>query len=136
MDKRGGEFPPSFSKKISSNETIYNELIKEVCRLACIDEVVSANMRNKQTNRYEILEVPKYKAVSSHIGRRSFATNYYGEINTALLISATGHSTEEQFLRYVDKPPKQNALSLAKEMRRLAMQEGTEPQLKLIKKQS
>ena len=132
LDKRGGEFPPSFSKNVSSNETIYNELIKKVCRLASIDEVVSANMRNKQTNRYEILEVPKYKAVSSHIGRRSFATNYYGEINTALLISATGHSTEEQFLRYVDKPPKQNALSLAKEMRRLAMQEDKEPQLSIV----
>ena len=136
LDKRGGEFPLSFSKKVSSNETIYNELIKEVCRLAGIDEVVSANMRNRLTNRYEIIEVPKYKAVSSHIGRRSFATNYYGEINTALLISATGHSTEEQFLRYVDKPPKQNALSLAKEMRRLAMKEGKEPQLSIVPKAS
>jgi len=119
LKKRGGDFPPVFSKNIESNKAIYNKLIKDVCRLAGINNTVLAKLKNKETNRYEIMEVPKYKAVSTHIGRRSFATNYYGKINSALLIAATGHASEQQFLRYVGKTGIQNALVLAKEMRRL-----------------
>ncbi|AXT63093.1 hypothetical protein D1816_23005 [Aquimarina sp. AD10] len=133
LNKRGGEFPPVFSENTESNKTIYNRLIKDVCRLANIKNTVTANLRNPLTNRYEEKEVPKYKAVSTHIGRRSYATNYYGKINTALLIAATGHASEEQFLRYVGKKGTQNALSLAKEMRKLAVKEGRKPHLKLIK---
>src|SRR5699024_8880604 len=76
LNKRGGEFPPVFSQNAESNKTMYNGLIKEVCRIAGIDNTVTAYMKNKETNRYEETEMPKYKAVSTHIGRRSFATNY------------------------------------------------------------
>ena len=117
LNKRGGEFPPVFSSSKASNEVIYNKLIKRVCRMAKIDEPVKTNIRNTLTNRYEIKEVPKYKAVTSHIGRRSFATNYYGLIPTALLIGQTGHSSEIQFLRYVGKQTTHNALNLAEKMK-------------------
>ncbi|WP_343643998.1 hypothetical protein [Chryseobacterium sp.] len=40
--------------------------------------------------------------MSSHIGRRSFATNFYGKIPTPLLMEATGHSTEKMFLQYIN----------------------------------
>ena len=136
LNKRGGEFPPIFSRNIESNKTIYNKLIKEVCRIAGLDEIVTVHKKNKETNRYESKKLAKHQAVSTHIGRRSFATNYYGQINTALLISATGHSSEAQFLRYVGKTGNQNALSLAKAMRELARQEGKEPQLRVIKNAS
>ncbi len=117
LNKRDGRFPPIFSKNEDSNRTIYNKLIKEVCRLSGLDELVSALMRNTKTNRYELKKVPKFKAVSSHIGRRSFATNFYGRIPTPLLISATGHASEVQFLRYVGKTRTHSAILLAKEMR-------------------
>lgn len=117
LKKRKGEFPPIFSDSKESNEVIYNKLIKTVCRMAKINTLVKANIRNPETNRYEIKEVPKYKAVTSHIGRRSFATNYYGLIPTALLIGQTGHSSEIQFLRYVGKKGNQNALNLAEKMK-------------------
>lgn len=123
LDKREGCFPPVFSKNIDSNKTIYNKLIKEVCRLAGINEVVTVKLRCKETNRYKVVDVPKYKAVSTHIGRRSFATNYYGKINTSLLIDATGHSSERQFLEYVGKRGNQNAFTLAEEMKKLAREE-------------
>ena len=48
------------------------------------------------------MSVPKWKAVSNHIGRRSFATNFYGKIPTLLLIEATGHSAEAIFQKYVN----------------------------------
>ncbi len=133
LNKRNGDFPPIFSKNSESNKTIYNRLIKDVCRLAKINEKVTAHKKNKKTNRYESKEMEKYKAVSTHIGRRSYATNYYGKIDTSLLIGATGHASEGQFLRYVGKTGNQNALSLAKAMRELARQEGREPEMKVIK---
>ncbi len=133
LDKRNGEFPPIFSENVESNKAIYNRLIKDVCEEAKINKPVLAQKKNSETNRYELKEMPKYKAVSTHIGRRSFATNYYGKINTALLINATGHASEVQFLRYVQKTGNQNALSLAKEMRKLAHQEGKEPELEVVR---
>ena len=136
LGKRNGEFPPIFSKNIESNKAIFNKLVKDVCRIAKINTKIQAYKRNKETNRYESKEVPKFKAVSTHIGRRSFATNYYGKINTALLISATGHSSEAQFLRYVGKTGNQNALSLAKAMREIAHKEGQPPKMEVIKNEN
>jgi len=136
LEKRKGDFPPIFSLNVESNKAIYNKLIKSVCRLAGINELVSAKLKNQETKRYEIRKTPKYNAVSTHIGRRSFATNYYGKINSALLIAATGHASEQQFLRYVGKTGTQNALALAKEMRRLARNENQEPKLTVIKSAS
>jgi len=136
LEKRNGDFPPIFSQNIESNKAIYNKLIKNVCRLSGINEIVAAKLKNKETKRYEIRNTPKYNAVSTHIGRRSFATNYYGKINSALLISATGHASEQQFLRYVGKTGTQNALALAKEMRKLAMKEHKEPKLKIVKSEA
>lgn len=72
------------------------------------------SIKNKKTNRHELKEVKKYLAVSTHIGRRSFATNYYTHIDTTLLMSQTGHKSTKQFMEYVSKADKTNATSLAK----------------------
>jgi len=136
LEKRNGDFPPIFSLNVESNKAIYNKLIKEVCRMAGIKDVVSAKLKNHETKRYEIQNTPKYNAVSTHIGRRSFATNYYGKINSALLIAATGHASEQQFLRYVGKKGTQNALALAKEMRKFARSKNQEPKLTIVKSAS
>jgi integrase len=119
LKKYNGNFPPYFSKNKDSNEAIYNRLIKKVCEKAEINTKITVFKKNKETNRYEYKVIEKHEAVSSHIGRRSFATNYYGEINTSLLISATGHSTEVQFLRYVGKQSTQNAVLLANELNKI-----------------
>ena len=108
-------------------------MIKEVCRLSGLNQLVQAKIKDSKTSRYEIKEIPKYKAVSTHIGRRSYATNYYGKINTALLINATGHASESQFLRYVGKTGNHNALALAKAMQELRATNIIEPQMKVIK---
>ena len=57
-------------------------------------------------------EFKKFELVTSHIGRRSFATNYYGKIPTSFLIYVTGHSTEAMFLNYIGKSNKDIALEL------------------------
>jgi len=45
----------------------------------------------------------KWELVSSHIGRRSFATNHFGKIPTPIIIAATGHKSESIFLKYIGK---------------------------------
>ncbi len=64
----------------------------------------------KAKYRDVIGEYPKWKLVSSHIGRRSFATNNYGRVPTSYLIHITGHSSEAQFLKYIKKSAKDIAL--------------------------
>jgi hypothetical protein len=132
MEKYGGNFPPLFSQMSKdSNESTYNKLIKDVCRLSGITNMVTAQLKNPETNRMEVKTLPKYKFVSSHIGRRNYATNYYSDIDVSLLMSATGHQTEKQFLVYVGKAPKQKAKALAKAMRELSERNSTP--MKVIK---
>ena len=45
---------------------------------------------------------PKYELISSHTGRRSFATNLYLQCKSAhYVMNLTGHTTEENFKRYI-----------------------------------
>jgi integrase len=105
LEKRGGDFP----HKISDQR--YNEYIKTVCELAKINKETKGGLQiesRKVNGTY-----PKWKLVTSHIGRRSFATNNYGIIPTALLIGVTGHSTESMFLEYIGKTDRQKAMQLS-----------------------
>lgn len=109
LEKRNGEFP----RQISDQR--YNEYIKEVCQLAGLDqptqggkqEVTERGIR-KVTGIY-----PKWELVTSHIGRRSFATNFYGRIPTTYLIYITGHSSEAMFLNYIGKSNKDLAMEIS-----------------------
>ena len=52
---------------------------------------------------------PKWELVSTHICRRSFATNHYGKLPTPVLMAITGHTTERMFLKYIGKTAMDNA---------------------------
>ena len=80
-----------------------NEYAKVICKLAGIDAVVKGTKLNTDTNRKELGNYPKYELISSHCFRRSFASNYYKKIPTAVLIGITGHSKESLFLTYNNK---------------------------------
>lgn len=105
LEKRGGNFPDKMS------DQRYNEHIKDVCETAKIKKVIKGGLQID--NRKVIGMYPKWQLVTSHIGRRSFATNNYGKIPTALLIGVTGHSTEQMFLEYIGKTDTQKAMQLA-----------------------
>lgn len=87
LNKRFGQLP----NKISFSE--YNRLIKIVAQLANIDNVVYGKLFNSETQRKELGYRPKYKYVSSHIGRRSLITNLRGKISDNALASIGGWST-------------------------------------------
>ena len=80
-----------------------NNYVKVICKLAGIVEVVKGTKLNTETNRKELGKYPKYQLITSHCFRRSFASNYYKKMPTAVLIGITGHSKESLFLSYINK---------------------------------
>lgn len=72
-----------------------NRNIKTLCELAKIDTPVLKKVNDV------LKEVPKHKAVSTHTMRRSYASNQYSIIPTALIMSVTKHATESQLLKYI-----------------------------------
>lgn len=89
-----------------------NDQIKELCRLAGItDEVlVNRNVGGKNIEK----TLPKYKLVSSHTGRRSFATNAYKSgVPTIAIMKITGHTKESTFLKYIKVSAEENAAILS-----------------------
>ena len=85
-------------------------MIKKVCEKAGITNMVYGSRRNPETNRLEKGTMEKWKMVSSHTCRRSFATNnYLMGIDTLTIMQITGHTTEKNFLKYIKVTPKQHA---------------------------
>ena len=116
LDKRNGKFP----REISDQK--FNDYIKKVCEEVGIsEEVEGARMDEiitKKDGKKEIIYrkktgmYKKHELVSSHICRRSFATNLYGKIDTLTIMKITGHKTEAQFLSYIKITPKEYAEKL------------------------
>lgn len=79
----------------------FNRYIKNICRKVGIDDSISYSyMRGGKV----ITETkPKWKLISSHTARRSFATNMYltQRLSAFQIMSITGHTTEKSFFRYV-----------------------------------
>jgi len=117
VNKRNGLFPKSLS------HPKYNDYLKELCKLAGIDEPTQGTIKqpiteniSKTKNDYRMVKgiYPKYELISSHVGRRSFATNFYGKVPTSVLIGITGHSTEKMFLKYIRKTETDTAIDAFK----------------------
>lgn len=107
LTKRDGHFP----NRISDQK--FNLHLKDVCKLAGIDELIEGGKVDKKINRKINGSYPKYELITSHICRRSFATNFYGIIPTSQLIGVTAHATERQFLEYLGKTDTDYAMMLA-----------------------
>ena len=106
MEKYDGNFP----RKISDQR--YNKHIKKVCEKANINTPTNGTLYDHNLKEKIKKDYPKWMLVSSHIGRRSFATNNYGKIPTSFLMYITGHSTEAMFLTYIGKSNKDIAMEL------------------------
>lgn len=119
-----------FPYKISSQKL--NEYIKEVCKIAKIDEVIEGKKIDKDTKRKKLDYYPKHELITSHCFRRSFATNYYKRIPTPILMNITGHTKESIFLNYINKSEDKDAnADLFREF--YEKMNNKEPQLQLIK---
>lgn len=115
LKKRNGDFP----RKISDQK--YNDYIKKVCKIAGFNEMTKGKKqiniaKNKDDKKMRAVEgvFPKYELVTSHIGRRTFATLKRDSMPLSLLMSMTGHTTEEALNTYLQKEGEDKALEAAK----------------------
>ncbi len=101
----------------------FNDYIKVVCELSGLNNKVKGQLKKKVTINFlgkekEVIRnveglYYKWELASSHVCRRSFSTNYYGILPTAFIIQITQHSTEREFLGYIQKEPKDFAKEIA-----------------------
>jgi integrase len=108
INKNNGKFPKAIS------EQKFNLYVKDVCKEAEINEMVNGSKMNSKSKRKETGTYPKHELVTSHICRRSFATNLYGKIDSATIMAITGHKTEREFLKYIKTTSHEHAEKLKK----------------------
>ncbi|RYH75541.1 integrase [Flavobacteriaceae bacterium 144Ye] len=87
----------------------FNKHIKKICEMADINELVVGSKLDKETKRKKHGTYEKWELVTSHICRRSFATNLYGKVPNGVIMGVTGHRTEREFLKYIKVTPSENA---------------------------
>ena len=112
LKKRNGKLPSKIS------EQKFNDKIKIIAQLCDIDEemiggVVQVDDKTK-VKRKVIGSYKKYELVTSHICRRSFATNLFGKIPNKVLIDICGWSNEEMLFNYNKTTNMESAIVLQK----------------------
>lgn len=100
-------------KPISNQK--FNDAIKEACKAVALTDAgknagFADNVEIERTLNAEKQTTvkPFYDCVTSHTGRRSFATNgYRRDVPLPLLMSVTGHTSEAMFFKYIKEDPEQ-----------------------------
>ena len=100
--KYEGKFPRPVYK------SAFNRHIQRCAEIAGITECVP--VRSERGGKTVQVQVEKYKLISSHAMRRSFATNFYRKCrNAQMVMKITGHTTEQNFKRYLRWNEEENA---------------------------
>lgn len=90
----GGEMPTPISNQN------FNDYLRELAMLAGVDTLVEVKTVRGGVRHVEF--VPKWKLVSSHICRRSFASRLYRlGINPTIIMKLTGHRQLATFMNYI-----------------------------------
>ncbi len=125
LNKRFGLLPPKCS------DQHFNREIKVICEQAHINNIILGGKIEVKTNeetgekikRKEVDYYPKWQLVSSHICRRSFATNHFGKVPNKVIMDVCGWKSEKQMLDYNKQTNIESAKILAdywkKEMNKL-----------------
>lgn len=111
----------------------FNEYIKDVCQIAGIDKPTKARIKEKKGTPHKKDIFPKWQVISSHVCRRSFATNFYGRIPTPILMNITAHGTERMFLSYIGKTTYDNAFQMIEYFNKLAPRPKEAPTMEVIR---
>ena len=96
LQKRGGQFP----KAISNQKT--NQYLKQIGKMVdCLHEPVL--LTYEKGGQIITEQCKKFDLLTTHTGRRSFATNEYlkKDISVHLIMKITGHKNEASFFRYI-----------------------------------
>lgn len=106
LNKRNMQFPTFML------DQEYNEQIKEVCQIAELTEKIEGSILTEvKENIWRNVKgiYPKWQLIGSHIGRKSYCTNFYSKIPTSLILEVSGHSEERTLLAYIGKKDNTNA---------------------------
>ena len=94
--------------KISKQK--FNNYIKIICKEAGINQLIEGEkiqiIKDEQGNKKRRKVKGKYfkwELMTSHVCRRSFASNLYGTLPTPLIMSITQHKSELMLLNYIGK---------------------------------
>jgi Phage integrase SAM-like domain len=98
----------------------FNENIKAICRIAGLNTPMKGRKLLKGDRTTTKGLFPKYEIISSHVCRRSFASNFYSKIPTPILMNITAHAREEMFLSYIGKTTYENAYQMLEYFSKLA----------------
>lgn len=110
----------------------FNEYIKKVCEIAGIDELITAKIKYEARKPMRTETKPKFNFITSHVCRRSFATNFYGLIPTPVLMNITAHGTEQVFLKYIGKTTYDNAFQMVEYFNKLKSK-NKDPEFEVIR---
>lgn len=112
LNKRNGNLPekisdPKFNKHIKSISKRLKFNQSMMGGVSTVDK--KTGIKRKVVKVYE-----KHELVTSHICRRSFATNNYGTVPNQTLMAICGWASEEQMLDYIKKTNREHAETLKK----------------------
>jgi integrase len=107
----------------------FNEYIKDVCEEAGINQLMKGRVKISPTKANTNGMFKKYELITSHVCRRSFATNYYSRVPTPILMNITAHGTEKVFLLYIGQPEYDNAMQMYDYVSKL---EPKKPKLEVV----
>ncbi|MFH6944582.1 phage integrase SAM-like domain-containing protein [Flavobacterium sp. FlaQc-50] len=112
LKKREGKLP----EKVSDQK--FNKHIKKIAEVLEFNKMMMGGVMkidpNTDIKRKVVDLYPKHELITSHICRRSFATNTFGTVSNATLMSICGWKSEEQMLDYIKKTNREHAEVLKK----------------------
>jgi integrase len=89
----------------------FNKYLKEVAKKAKLNEIFHKGITRGGIRRSTRLK--KWRLVTTHAARRSFATNLYKSgFPSRSIMQITGHKTEASFLKYIKVTPEEHARML------------------------
>lgn len=92
---------------------VYNRYLKDICKRAGLSEPIEVTT-DDGANVYHRTE-PLYSQISSHTGRRTFASILYANgVPASKIIGFTGHATEKQLFAYIYLDKQSNAADVAR----------------------
>lgn len=107
LKKYGGNLP----KSVDKSKTIKH--IQLCAKMAHIDELITQH--RIRGGEVVTRRLPKYKFITNHTARRSFCTNMYlAKVPTKAIMAISGHTTEENFRRYIKIGKEQYAEMVSK----------------------
>ena len=90
----------------------FNDYLKDVARLSGI--TATETKTRTEGGKLTTTRSEKWQLVTSHTGRRSFATNMYKRgLPSIMIMSITGHKTESAFLKYIKVRQEEHAEMMA-----------------------